>query len=30
VMENMMVYRARLNGGSTPAVLSREINRGGR
>lgn len=26
--ETMMVYRARLNGGSTPLVLSQEINRG--
>jgi soluble lytic murein transglycosylase len=29
VMENMQVYRARLNGGRAPYTLSQEISRGG-
>ncbi len=29
VMEALMVYRARLNGGSTPLTLSAELHRGG-
>lgn len=29
VLENMTVYRAKMNGGSTPVTLSRDLKRGG-